>query len=323
MSSAEGKFQRETLRILVNSLAMKLKKRGKFPAFVVLAAAFLIAVRIVSDTKAASGPLKPYKDDLFAYPGVLELQDNGGFMKVDYQELRDINKRDQVPERRVHRRYVSLKPNRQQRKFDLKSDGRTLETYEIGKASRARFAVIFVHGRGGDRRLGVNDWSFGGNFNRLKNLAVNNGGVYYAPSFSDFSDGGYRGLLSLVDHIAKTSPNAPIVLACGSMGSQLCWRAAHEAALAPRLAGMIILGGQRDDRFLQSEAFRFSRPLLLAHGSQDSVYPWRQQYQLYDRTRQARPDYPVRFVLFETGGHGTPIRMIDWRTSLNWILSQS
>ncbi len=36
--------------------------------------------------------------------------------------------------------------------------------------------MIFIHGRGGDRKLGANDKRFGGNFNRLKNLAVDNGG---------------------------------------------------------------------------------------------------------------------------------------------------
>ena len=31
--------------------------------------------------------------------------------------------------------------------------------------------------------------------------------------------------------------------------------------------------------------------------------------------------YPARFVRFETGTHGTPIRMTDWRETLNWMLS--
>ena len=34
-------------------------------------------------------------------------------------------------------------------------------------------------------------------------------------------------------------------------------------------------------------------------------------------------DYPARFVRFETGTHGTPIRMIDWRDTLNWMLSKA
>lgn len=279
-----------------------------------------LAVLLPSGGLAAA--LKPYKDDLFSYPAVLESQDDGAFLKIDYRELRDINGRDQVPERRVQRKYVSLKPKRQQRSLDIRSGGTTVEVYETGRSAKARFAVIFVHGRGGDRRLGTDDWTFGGNFNRLKNLAVNNSGVYYAPSFSDFGNAGYAELLAVVDHIASTSPKAPIILACGSMGSFLCWHAAHEDQFAPRLAGMVILGGARDDQFLASAAFESERPILFAHGSGDSVYQWRSQYLLYDKIRHAKPGYPVRFVLFNSGSHGTPIRMIDWRDTLNWILAQ-
>jgi hypothetical protein len=27
-------------------------------------------------------------------------------------------------------------------------------------------------------------------------------------------------------------------------------------------------------------------------------------------------------VLFQTGGHGTPVRMTDWRETLNWLFAQ-
>jgi hypothetical protein len=27
-------------------------------------------------------------------------------------------------------------------------------------------------------------------------------------------------------------------------------------------------------------------------------------------------------VLFQTGSHGTPVRMTDWRDSLDWIFAQ-
>ena len=37
--------------------------------------------------------------------------------------------------------------------------------------------------------------------------------------------------------------------------------------------------------------------------------------------RAGKGGYPARFVRFETGTHGTPIRMTDWRDTLNWMLS--
>jgi hypothetical protein len=32
------------------------------------------------------------------------------------------------------------------------------------------------------------------------------------------------------------------------------------------------------------------------------------------------PDYPIRFVLFDSGTHGISLRMTDWRAALNWML---
>ena len=50
---------------------------------------------------AAALTLDAWKDALFAYGTVVETSDGGALRVIDYQELRDINGRDQVPERRV------------------------------------------------------------------------------------------------------------------------------------------------------------------------------------------------------------------------------
>lgn len=52
-----------------------------------------------------------------------------------------------------------------------------------GKQQGAAFIVIYLHGRGGNRLQGINDFTFGGNFNRVKNLAALNGGLYLTPDF--------------------------------------------------------------------------------------------------------------------------------------------
>jgi dipeptidyl aminopeptidase/acylaminoacyl peptidase len=50
------------------------------------------------------------------------------------------------------------------------------------------------------------------------------------------------------------------------------------------------------------------------------VFPVETQEAFYKRVKSA--GYPVRFVRFESGTHGTPIRMTDWRETLNWMLGQ-
>ncbi len=270
---------------------------------------------------ASAQALGPYKDRLFAYPSVLEQSADGAFLRLDYQERRDINARDDIPERRARRQFVSTGVNRSQRALTLNGPAGPVELYEIGAAANARFAVIFIHGRGGDRRLGADDWSFGGNFNRLKNLANENGGTYYVPSIPSFDASGMAALSTTVQHIRTVSPGAPVVIACGSMGSLLCFEAADDGAIGAVLKGLVILGGPPSSAFAASRAVAGGIPIVFGHGSRDSVYAWEQQLAVFERIRASRSDYPARFVLFESGTHGTPIRMIDWRDSLNFILA--
>ncbi|EHK74587.1 hypothetical protein SM0020_28155 [Sinorhizobium meliloti CCNWSX0020] len=269
---------------------------------------------------ARAEPVKPYKDALFRYSRLLQEADGGDFRVVDYQELRDINERDQIPERRVKRAYVSLGVKGVQVNETLGFGERGLDVTRVGPDRGAAFTVIFIHGRGGDRRLGANDFAFGGNFNRLKNLAVVNGGTYYAPSVRSFDAAGVADVSALIRFAAERSGGRPVVLSCASMGSFICWGIARQEAAVSALGGMMIMGGPADPDFRKSAAYGARLPILFSHGSRDSVYPAESQVALYRSLRSKA--YPARFVLFETGSHGTPIRMTDWREALNWILDR-
>ncbi|MDK1388062.1 phospholipase [Sinorhizobium sp. 8-89] len=285
-----------------------------------LMAGLLFPSLLLVGLAAEAAPLKPYRDELFGYRNVLEETDGGDFRVVDYQELRDINERDQIPERRVKRAYVSLGVKSAQVNETLNLGGRSLNVMRVGPDRGAAFTVIFIHGRGGDRRLGANDFSFGGNFNRLKNLAFANGGTYYAPSVRSFDAAGVDDISALIRFAAERSGGRPVVLSCASMGSFICWGVAREQTAVAALGGMMIMGGATDPKFVGSAAYRARLPVFFSHGSRDSVYRAEDQVALY-RTLRAR-DYPARFVLFETGSHGTPVRMTDWRDALNWIASR-
>lgn len=283
-----------------------------------LAAIMLMAVAAIVPT-AMAAEIGSFKDELFAYPGILEQSDNGAFLKIDYDKMRDIHQRDDDPERRVKGKYVSTGVRWYQDFETIETGGRAVDVFEVGKLKSARFAVIFVHGRGGDRKLGANDYSFGGNFNRLKNLAYKNAGVYYAPSARDFGDRGAADVGALIRHVKASAPQAKIVLTCASMGTFICWKITEDAGVSGMLSGMVILGGPANPSFLRSPAHAARLPVFFSHGSDDSVYPWTDQHALYKSL--VKDGYPTRFVLFNTGSHGTPIRMTDWRATLNWILN--
>jgi hypothetical protein len=282
--------------------------------------AAIVAILPFADGAAAAGEtLKPYKDELFSQQTVLESHDNGAFETIDYQEMRDINNRDEIPERRVKGPYVSLGVRWKQQDQTLTIGDRKVDVARTGVDSKQAFTVIFIHGRGGDRRLGSNDYTFGGNFNRLKNLAVQNGGTYYAPSVKSFDSDGVADIAALIQYSFAQSGGKPVILACGSMGSIICWGITRDADSVKRLKGMAILSGVTDPDFTKSIFYKTRLPLWFAQGSRDPVYPPAAQEALFEQLYKG--GYPTRFTLYQTGNHGTPIRMTDWRKVLNWILA--
>jgi hypothetical protein len=265
--------------------------------------------------------LAPYKDDLFAYPATLSSADGGDYKVVDYRELRDINGRDEVPERRVKRDYVSLGVRSEQQDLKLRSPVGDVRFYAVGRTEGASVITVYLHGQGGNRRQGVDDFTFGGNFNRIKNLMVDAGGLYLSPDFSDFGDQGTAQVAALIEHYAAASPGAKLFVACGSMGGFICWKLAHDDRIATRLSGLLLLGSVYDDDFKTTDAYKRKIPVFFGHGSHDTVFAVDKQEAFYRSLRGAKGGYPTRFVRFETGTHGTPIRMTDWRDTLNWMLS--
>lgn len=270
--------------------------------------------------------LKPFKDKLFAYPKVLDVRDGGAFERVEYVRDRDLVNRDDVLRIRVRNHYVNLKPARRQKTKKLTANGRTLKHIAVGKLrGGAKAIVINLHGAGGNRFVAANDWSYGGNYNRIKNLMLRNDGLYVSPDFTDFAKAGKADIKALIQHYATLSPGAPVFLGCTSMSGLICWNLMKEAETASLLGGVLFFGSVYDYGFLKSASFRSKSkpiPIYLGHATKDPIYKWQDQETFYKAIRSGRKGYPVRFTLFDTGSHGTPVRMTDWRLILNWMLAK-
>ncbi|MBB3951083.1 alpha/beta hydrolase family protein [Aureimonas jatrophae] len=282
-----------------------------------------LAAALMATPAAAQTKIPPFKDELFRYPELTAARDNGAFLDVPYDEVRDIDRRDEIPERRVTRAYVDLAVGRAQDEALSTPDGEAWVS-SVGRTRDAELIVVFMHGRNGDRRLGMNDWTFGGNFNRLKNLVVRANGLYVTVDGGALGPSDAERFAAAVTFIADRSPRSRLVLACGSMGGHLCWQALLRPSLAKRVSGVVLLGA--NSRVGDLDPVLAARggtplPLLLGQGARDKVYPLAVQHAFYDAVRR-RAAYPIRFVAFDGGNHGTPIRMIDWRDTLNWLLQQ-
>lgn len=280
---------------------------------------FAAAIAIITQPAyAQQGPVKPFKDDLFSQMKVLESADGGAYEVIDYNELRDINDRDVEVERRVKDAYVSTGVRRQQENETLNIGGRKVDVTRVGRGEGAAFSVIFIHGRGGDRRLGANDYTFGGNFNRLKNLSAGNGGVYYSVSVPSFDEKGASAVAALIRHSFEQSSGRPVILACASMGGIICQHISRDREAVRYLQAMAILGGPPDPGIGTTPLAKLKLPIYFAHGSADKVYKATDQADIYRKLYKA--GYPVSMTVFQTGGHGTPVRMVDWRKLLNFSL---
>jgi len=285
---------------------------------------FLVATFVLCAAGNANAlELKPFKDDLFAYPATLSSDTDGAYTVIDYREMRDINQRDEVPEKRVHPQYTDTSVRKVQQDLTLRTDAGDVRHVAVGKTQGASIIVLYLHGQGGSRKQGVDDFTFGGNFNRIKNLMAGNGGLYLSPDFPDFGDKGAAQVAALIDHYAEQSPGAKIFVACGSMGGALCWKLAGRTDTGGRINGLLLLGSLWDESFFASPAFKRRVPVFFSQGSHDVVFAVANQEAFFRSILARSKTYPTRFVRFETGTHGTPIRMADWRGALNWMLSKA
>jgi pimeloyl-ACP methyl ester carboxylesterase len=286
-----------------------------------------LALFLAGSVAAAEAPyrLAPYKDELFAYHTVLESGHEGGYRKVEYDRMRDLIDRDAVVGEKVEAAYVSLEPQAAGADLVLELGGATIRYVGVGATDGAAKAiVIFVHGRGTDRFSGTNDWIHGGNFNRIKNLMVQNGGLYLSPSFPDFNQKGADTVAALLLHYAALSPDAPVFLACASWGGKICWRLVGDPGVGPLVSGLIFLDSDMNEGFIErakrlDPAHRV--PIHISNSMGDKTIGWRGQRRFFLAMKEAVPDYPVKFVLFSAGSHGISMRMTDWRETINWMLS--
>lgn len=264
----------------------------------------------------ATGIVPSFKDERFRYRTPLEIRDGEAYALVPYDEQLDINQRDEIPVRKVRSAYTEALAEELIHDLDYTGgEARQLKVLAAGKPGRpALLTVIYLHGRDGDRTWGFDDERFGGNFNRLKNLVTAANGLYLSPDFTDFQEAGVDDIAALIDQLAP--PAGKVILACGSMGTALCWKLLESPETARRISGLVLLGGFPDNRFVAS-ADPDGQPVVIAHGNEDSVYPVSDMEAFYEALYAK--GHPVRMRVFETGNHGTPVRMIDWRDSLNWI----
>ena len=263
--------------------------------------------------------LAPYKDSLFNYSQTLETAEGGAFELKDYDEMRDVNGRDTIPVKQAKDDYVNTQMIGIEKDRTISSGNTKVEYLVAGSEAGADFAVVFAHGGGGSKQLGMKDWTFGGNFNRIKYFATRHNGAYYSPTFEDFERLGAAQIKLLVSQIRKSSPQARIVLVCASSGGGICAGAFFDDEVRREISGLILMSTLSGPILASPKMQTFKGAIMIQYGQNDRLVRWEGPYESFKAFKRAHPQSAVRFQLFKSGGHGTPIRMIDWREVLNWM----
>ena len=86
---------------------------------------------------------------------------------------------------------------------------------------------------------------------------------------------------------------------------------------------MLFLGSFADPDFAKSIAFKDGLRVFIGHGSDDKTSPIEGMADFASALRKSGGKGRVMFHRFESGTHGTPIRMFDWRLVLNWMFTKS
>ncbi len=293
-------------------------------------------------SKAASGDRRPssdggrtdgddaqlknvFRDDLFTnrMRPVLQAEDKGAKVIFDWNYQESVLDRDAVEGTVAKSERIDSTVTNARKEVLIRVGNSDIDASQVGEIENAKFAVIFIHGGGGaTKTVGSSDVNFGGNFNHIQSLALHNGGVYLSPTVNLTAQGDLR-IPELIEDILERAPTAKIILSCGSAGSYVCWQVAT-SSIGPRLSGLILLGGSSfDPNFLKSAAARARVPVLFSHGTRDPLVPLSYADQYYQAVRSIARNYPVRFEAYNGGKHGTPIRLVDWKTTLEWMFQSS
>ena len=85
--------------------------------------------------------LAPFKDELFKYPKIISSEHDGAYLVVDFSEMRDVNGRDAIPEKKAQAKYVDLDVNDSAQDLVLGSGPNAVKYFAIGSTAKPAKAI--------------------------------------------------------------------------------------------------------------------------------------------------------------------------------------
>jgi len=269
--------------------------------------------------------LKSFKDDLFRFKwGIIKSTYNWDVDYIDFSIKRDVEDRDEIDVKKVYDKYIEKidKNNRQDLSFRTpfwKQNYWEVKDNNL-KNTDAKIVLFYFHGMWGNRHQWINDYSFWWNFNRIQNLMIKNKWVYISTDFKDFTNIGPQEMFLLIKKKMLEYPNAQIYLSSASSWWTLLWRLMNNNEMKQKIDGIILLGSVTN---LFNTIYDKNIPIYIGHWTRDPNINYLNKIKFYLRMKNKNPQYPIKVELFQWWVHWTPIRMVNWKSIINWILQQN
>lgn len=268
--------------------------------------------------------LKSFKDELFNRKwDIIENKYNWDYKVISYSQKRDLEERDEISVDKVWDEYVKIiskKDRKDIREFDME--------YIQTKNNKTnndniKYIVLYFHWMAWNKTWWAKDYTFWWNFNRIQNLAIENQMVYISPTLKDFNNKWVKDIYELIKRKQNEFRNAKIILTAGSSWWTLLWNLVNinNWELTKDIRGIMLLGSVIDYNF--NNVLENRIPIYIAHWNRDSSISYKEKEIYYNQIKKIIKDYPIKVEIFDRWIHWTPIRMLDWRKSINWILEQN
>lgn len=266
--------------------------------------------------------IKPFKDDLFSYKQTLVEKLDWNWKLIDFSVKRDVEDRDEIDVDKVFEHYIDRKTEKYREIKNLDSV-EWFSYYEVTDRkqndSEKKLITIYFHWKWWNKTWWINDETFWWNFNRIQNLMIENSWVYISTD-TILWDKWISDHTKLLEHLKNKYTNAKIVLIWWSNWWLMLWDLVNNENSNKFIDWIILAWTVLDDKNEKNSTdflVKNKIPVYIAHWNKDHIPFWPKETFL---KKFLSLWWEWKVVIFNWWVHWTPIRMVDYKEVLNWML---
>lgn len=266
--------------------------------------------------------LKWFKDDLFSYKWVLEEKLDWNWRLIQFSMKEDVEDRDEIDVDKVFEHYIDRKTE-EYREIKWLYWVEWFSYYEVTdrnqKDEDKKLVVLYFHWKWWNKTWWINDETFWWNFNRIQNLMIENSWVYITTD-TELWVKSENNHWKLLKHLKTKYKNAKIILIWWSNWWIMLWKLLNNKEYNKFIDWIILSWTILDEnKSWYSTDFLIKNriPVYIAHWNKDHIQFWEKEIFLKSFLSQW---WLWKVVIFNWWIHGTPIRMIDYKEAINWMI---